>query len=184
MIFHVLLQLKQRIHESWSRCFIHVSVKRFRTGLIHVKHTESGPVLLPGEKLCFFSVLTAFVFPYRGAGTAAGPPVLVWGWCHLIRRAAGVTSPPMTPQVLKTFVWATAWFLQCVFITLHFMHQRNTKNMTYIIFSWETKENKKISTWIDPCTLPVLFYTSQGEPTQTDKQMSCFLVTVMLKQEW
>lgn len=82
----------------------------------------------------------------------------------------------------KSFVWAAAWFLQCVFITLHFMHQRNTKNMTYIIFSLETKENKKISTWIDTCTLPVLLHQSRW--TDPNGQMSCFLVAVMLKQEW
>lgn len=46
--------------------------------------------------------LTAYVSSCRGAGAAAGPPVLVWGWCHLIRRAAEVTSPLMTPQVLMT----------------------------------------------------------------------------------
>lgn len=43
--------------------------------------------------------LTGFVSSRRGAGTAAGPPVLVWGWCRLTRRAAEVTFLPMTPQV-------------------------------------------------------------------------------------
>lgn len=56
--------------------------------------------ILPLQKLCLW--LTAYVSSCRGAGTAAGPPVLVWGWCHLIRRAAEVTSPLMTPQVLMT----------------------------------------------------------------------------------
>lgn len=83
----------------------------------------------------------------------------------------------------NSFVWATAWFLQCVFITLHFLHKKNTRNMTYIIgFSLETNGNKKISTWIDPCTLPVLFWLfdlHQSRWTDANGPTEYTLVTVI-----
>lgn len=47
-----------------------------------------------------------FVSSHRAAGTAVGPPVPVWGWCHLIRLTPEVTFHLMTQQV---WVFEVSW---------------------------------------------------------------------------